>query len=84
MGGAGRCGAVERPAGLPNRVAGRGQGRVSAVADGPLARQRGAGGLFLATSQVEHDSGAEVEGAHRQIAWSASTASPNPTRLSAG
>lgn len=84
VGRAGRRGAVERPARFADGVTGRGEGGMRPVADGPLARQRRARRVFLAAPQVEHDLGAETEGAHRQIACSASSASPKPTSVSAG
>jgi len=79
-----RGGAVEGPAGFEHGVTRGGQPEVRAIADRPLPCQGSARGLFLAPSQVEHDPGAEAEGPHRQIACSASTASPKPTRASAG
>lgn len=84
VGGAARGGAVEGPAGVEHGVPRRGERRMRAVADGPLARERRARRVFLAAPQVEHDLGAEAEGAHGQIACSASSASPKPTSVSAG
>lgn len=77
-------GAVERPAGLEHGITRGGERGVRPVADGPLARQRRARRLLLAAAQVEDDFSAEAEGPHRQIACSASSASPKPTSVSAG
>lgn len=79
-----RRGAVEGAAGVEHGVTRGRERRVRAVADGPLPRQRRTRRLFLAAPQVEHDVGAETERAHRQIACSASSASPKPTSVSAG
>lgn len=81
---AARSGTVEGPAGLEHGIPSRGQRRMRLVADGALTGQRGAGGLFLAAAEVEDDPGAEAERAHRQIACSASSASPKPTSVSDG